>query len=157
VKRSIGTGVLLAAVVAAVSLVGSAAADSDGGRVIDAAVFGSTPSTPDDPGVLFGVNPGGRPWVVDDGDAEARRDGRIRVRLEGLVIPGVGVGTVQTVTASLFCNGESVGETAPVPLSADGDAEIEDTIAGAPDPCLAPAILVHPNCGQGTYIAATGA
>ena len=158
-KRSIGGAVIVAVMLGIVSLVGSAAAhEGRGGRVIDAQLFGSHPLPPDGNGVtLFGVDPGGKPWVIASSDAEARRNGRIEVEVRGLVIPGVGVGGVRTITASLYCNGASVGETEAVPLSAAGNAEIRDRIPRAPDPCLVPAILVHPNGGEGVYIAATGA
>jgi hypothetical protein len=156
-KRSIGVVVLLAAVLAAFNLVATAGADSasDGDRVLRSELIGSTPP-PAGP-TLFGVVPAGAPWIVAASDVDARRDGRIEARVEGLVIPGRGTGTVATVTASLFCGGESVGETAPVPLSADGDAEIDDTIAAAPDQCLAPVVFVHPNNDETRYIAVTGA
>ena len=149
-KRSI---VLLAAVLAAITLVGSAFADEgDGGRVLRAQLVGSNPAGP----LLFGVQPGGAPWVITASDVDVRRSGRIEVKIRGLVIPGVGTGAVQTVTASLYCNGDRAGTTAPVPLSTDGDAEIRDTVT-VPAPCLAPAVLVNPNGGVTRYIAATGA
>ena len=162
-KRSIAAAVVVAVVLGCVSLVGSAAAHrghghGHGHRVIDARLFGSHPLPPNGDGVtLFGVAPGGLPWVIAASRAKARRDGRIEVRLRGLLIPGVGVGPVRTITASLFCNGSPVGETAAVPLSPAGDARIRDTIPPPPHPCLVPAILVHPNGAEGLYIAATGA
>ena len=160
-KRSIGAAVVVAVVLGIVSLAGSAAADEGhghGGRVIDSKLFGSHPLPPLGDGVpLFEVNPGGAPWVIASSDAEARRNGRIEVEVRGLLIPGVGVGAVQTITASLYCNGAPVGETDAVPLSAAGDARIRDRIPRAPNPCLVPAILVHPNGIDGVYIAATGA
>ena len=88
------------------------------------------------------------------------------MKFEGLLIARTGTaqdgttGAVKTVSASLYRNGESVGETATVPLSADGNAEIEDMIAPAPgDPlgCAAPTVFVHPNGAEGAYIAMTAA
>jgi hypothetical protein len=152
----------------ALGIVTVAGATSNGNdRVLRSTLIGSKPATGDPAGPqLFGVNPGGVPWVVASSDVDARRDGRIEVKFEGLLITGTGtandgtVGPVRTVSASLYCNGKSVGETATVPLSADGDAEIRDTIAAAPgDPlgCAAPTVFVHPNGGEATYIAVTGA
>jgi hypothetical protein len=155
VKRSMGTAVLLAAVVAVVSLVGSAVADPGGGdRVLRSELIGSNPDGPE----LFGATPGGAPWVVAASDVDARRDGRIDVQIEGLVIPGTGIGGVRTVTATLYCNAEAVDTTDAVTLSPEGDAEIHDTVAAAPDPCLVPAVLINPNgaVDPARYIAATG-
>ena len=49
--------------------------DHHGGRVLESDVFGSQPTGP----TLFGVKPGGAPWVIRHGDAEVRRDGRVEV------------------------------------------------------------------------------
>jgi hypothetical protein len=168
-RRSAGVVVLLAAVVTAIALVGSAVADDHGGgdRVLRSTLIGSRPANGDPAGSpLFGVNPGGVPWAMGASDVDARRDGRLEVKFEGLLITDTGtandgtVGAVRTVSASLYCNGRSVGETQTVPLSADGDAEIRAMIPaapGAPLGCAAPTVFVHPNGGEGTYIAVTGA
>jgi hypothetical protein len=166
-KRTIGLVIVLAVALGGVAAVGSAGASSQGDdHVLRSELFGSRPHDPvTDTGgpILFGVTPGGVPWTIGKSDVDARRDGRLRVRFEGLLIVDTGTaldgtrGGVNTVSASLYCNGASVGETAEVPLSADGDAEIRDTIPAAPDPCLAPTVFVHPNGADGVYIAATGA
>src|SRR5690242_15031320 len=57
--------------------------DHHGGRVLEADIFGSNPTDQ----TLFGVKPGGAPWVIRRGEAEVRRDGRVEVRVKGLVIP----------------------------------------------------------------------
>jgi len=56
-----------------------------GGDVLRSDLFGSqvAPTGP----VLFGVDPGGLPWVIARGEARVRRNGRVKVRVEGLVIP----------------------------------------------------------------------
>lgn len=164
-KRTIGLVVLLGVVLGAVAVAGASSHGND--RVLRSTLIGSRPATGDPAGpVLFEVNPGGVPWVIGSSDVDARRDGRLEVKFEGLLITDTGtandgtVGPVRTVSASLYCNGESVGETATVPLSADGDAEIRDTIAaapGAPLGCAAPTVFVHPNGNEATYIAVTGA
>jgi hypothetical protein len=131
-----------------------------GGRVIDSALFGSRPTGP----TLFGVKPGGAPWVISRGEARVRRDGRVKVRVEGLVIPTPpqnGTNPLSDIAATVFCGGAAVGTTHAVPFSTDGDARIDETLATPlPTPCLAPAVLLNPAPGgaiaAGTYIAATG-
>jgi hypothetical protein len=159
VKRSIGTGVLVALVLGAVSLVGSALADSggDNDRVLRSEVVGNTARGEGGP-TLFGVDAAGATWVVAASDVDARRDGRLEVKVEGLVLKNTGtVGNNTAVMASLYCGGKAVGTTAPAPLSPEGDAEIRDTIAAAPEKCEAPTVFVHPAGRPLTYFAVTGA
>src|SRR4051794_7860425 len=47
--------------------------DNDNAKVLKSDLFGSMPDGP----VLFGVKPGGAPWVIDKGRAEVRRDGSV--------------------------------------------------------------------------------
>jgi hypothetical protein len=122
------------------------------------------PSVPTDP-VIHGVAAGAVPRALGRGSVRLRADGRLRVEVEGLVIPiahgGFPAGTarpIDVVSASLYCAPDSaaaVATTGSVPISADGDARIDATIA-IPASCLAPIVLVHPNGGDGVYIAATG-
>jgi hypothetical protein len=129
--------------------------------VLQAAMFGSQPAGP----VLFGVKPGGAPWVIDEGEATVRRDGRVEASVEGLVIPTPpqnGTNPLTGIAATVYCGGVAVGTTRTAPFSSQGDASIEDTLATAlPTPCLAPAVLLNPAPGgkanTGVYIAATGA
>jgi hypothetical protein len=130
-----------------------------GGRVLESDIFGSQPTGP----TLFGVKPGGAPWVIRRGEAEVRRDGRVEVRVRGLVIPTApqnGTNPLPGIAATVFCGGAAVGTTETVPFSPAGDARIEDRIARLPQPCLAPAVLLNPQIGAavnpGIYIAATG-
>jgi hypothetical protein len=140
--------------------------DRHGGRVLKSDLFGSNPLTGNPAGfALFGVNPGGAPWVIDNGEAKVKRDGRVKVEVEGLVIPTPpqsGTNPLSNIAASVFCNGKLVGTTAAVPFSTDGDAEIDATLTTPiPNPCLVPAVLLNPAPGgvvnAATYIAATGA
>jgi hypothetical protein len=104
--------------------------------------------------------PGGAPWVLRRGEARLRRDGRLAVRVRGLVIPvppGDGTpGPVMTVSASLYCGNDTtaVGTTPSVPISRSGDARMAGKFS-LPAKCLAPVALVHPN-GGAAYIAASG-
>ena len=132
-----------------------------GGTVLKSEVFGSQTTGP----VLFGVAPGGAPWVIDKGDAKVRADGRVEARLDGLVIPTApsnGTNPIPQIAATVYCNGAAVGTTTAVPFSPAGDARIDDTLGTPlPSPCLAPAVLFNPASGgvvtTTSYIAATGA
>ncbi len=104
---------------------------------------------------VFDVPPGGAPWVVDRASVRVKDDGRITLRLRGLVIPGVGVGPVTTVSASVACGGEIADTTKSVPLAADGDARLHDRLV-LPERCIAPVVMVHPNGNTGAFIAISG-
>ncbi|WP_157592288.1 hypothetical protein [Solirubrobacter soli] len=157
--RVIGT---LAALALIAGGAGTALADDghhgdDNAKVLKADVFGSMPDGP----VLFGVKPGGAPWVISKGEAEARRDGRVKVEVEGLIIPTTGTNPLNGIAATVFCNGAAVGTTKAYPFSPDGDAEFEARLAKPlPAPCLVPAVLLNPapngTVNAGVYIAATG-
>jgi hypothetical protein len=127
--------------------------------IINSDVFGSMPNGP----VLFNAKPGGAPWVISRGQAELGRDGRLEVKVEGLVIPTApqnGTNPVPQIAATVYCNGMPVATTYPVGFSNAGNAEIEQTVYGIPTPCLAPAVLLNPASAgviaKTTYIAATG-
>jgi hypothetical protein len=111
---------------------------------------------PDGPVLAGNVHPGGVPWVIDESLARVRQDGRVRVRVEGLVIPDLGTaGQVTTITASVVCNGMVVGTTMAAPLSTEGDGRI-DGMVSLPKMCDMPMVLVNPNGNTERYIAATG-
>jgi hypothetical protein len=134
----------------------------DDGRHREVSVLETTlaPSSPTDP-VLHGVSPGAAPWALRHGEATLRRDGRLRVNVRGLVLPGApGNGTpgpVTTVSASLHCGADTaaVGTTPSAPISRAGDARMRGTLT-LPAKCLAPVVLVHPNGNAAAYIAASG-
>jgi hypothetical protein len=118
------------------------------------------PSVPTDP-MLLGAAAGGVPWVLRSGEARLRSDGRLTVRIRGLLIPSGQLagttGPVKTVSASLYCAGNStpVGTSDTVPLSSDGDARIDTTLT-LPTKCQIPALLIHPNGALGVYITTSG-
>jgi hypothetical protein len=133
--------------------------DDDEGDLLRSGLVGS--STPANGGVtLFDtVNPGGKNWVVDEGSVRVDRNGRLEVRIEGLVIPDApfnGTNPVATVSATLVCNGVPGTPTSPSPLSVPaGNGRIRAMVT-VPTPCLAPAVLVNPNGAATTYIASNG-
>jgi hypothetical protein len=146
----------------------SASADHGGGRdqsrgeLRNGAVLSTSlaPSVPTDP-MFLGAAAGGVPWVLRSGEARLRSDGRLAVRIRGLLIPsGQFAGTtgpVMTVNASLYCDGNStpVGTSDTVPLASDGDARIDTTLT-LPTKCQIPALLIHPNGALGVYITTSG-
>lgn len=149
---------LSALAVLAVGLPGIASADdTERGNLLRSGLVGSTPP-PAGPS-LFGVPPGGAPWVADeDSSVRVGRDGRMVVRVRGLVIPTApanGTNPVPQLSASLVCNGAIAATTAAVAFDTAGDARIRTTVA-VPSPCLAPAVLIHPNSNTAVYIAASG-
>jgi hypothetical protein len=115
-----------------------------------------TPSTPTD-APIFGVKPGGAPWVLRDGDVRVRADGRIRVELRGLQIPradGTKDNPVASIVATLFCSGAPVAHTDPQPLSVPaGDARFRSTLAGVPSTCDMATVLISPAANTSVYIA----
>jgi hypothetical protein len=118
------------------------------------------PTVPTDP-ALHGNAAGGAPWVLRFGEARLRQDGRLDVKIRGLVIPApTGNGTpgpVKTVQAALYCGDDTTAAaTSPqVPLSTAGDARIRASLT-LPAKCLAPALLIQPNGSSSVYITANG-
>ena len=104
---------------------------------------------------ISSVKAGLAPWEIGDSSVRVRDDGRLDLRVRGLLIPGRGVGTVTSVTASLACNGEVVDTSRSAPLSATGDARIRDYLT-VPDRCLAPVVMVNPNGLSELFIAVSG-
>jgi len=118
------------------------------------------PSQPTDP-VFHGVSPGAAPWVLKLAHVQLKRDGKLDLRVKGLVIPTLGTpGPVTTVSASLYCGADAsttaADTTQQVPISRKGDARIRDASFSVPSTCLAPVILVHPNGLMMVYIALNG-
>ena len=118
------------------------------------------PTVPGDP-TLHGNAAGAAPWVLKFGRARLRQDGRLDVKIRGLVIPpptGNGTpGPVTTVRAALFCGNDTTpaGTTPSVPLSTAGNARIRSQLS-LPAKCLAPALLIQPNGSSTVYITANG-
>ena len=108
------------------------ATTSAGGRkILDSTMAGlPTGSLP-----LDGLTGGGVPWSIDNGRVLLFADGRLHVAVDGLVITASGVNPVTTGKAVVTCGGAPVAETATVPFSATGDAEI-DAVVSLPSPCL---------------------
>src|SRR3954452_6313526 len=114
-----------------------------------------------------GLAGGGLPWEIDRAKGELRTDGRLEVRVEGLVlarkapVPPALQGTtpvpqfraiVSCLTPESPIDGENVA-TAPFDASPECDARFKGTL-DLPDSCVAPIVFVTSPANQ--WFAATG-
>jgi len=99
--------------------------------------------------VVRGVNPGGGPWRIGDLRADIDTDGRIKVRGRGLLLASgnsIGQNANQSVFATLICEATAPfveHSTASVPLEANGDFRIDDTLNTVPLDCPSPVLLIR--------------
>jgi hypothetical protein len=97
-----------------------------------------------------GVPPPGQIWVIEDLRADVMTDGKIRVDGRGLLLGGgngIGGNANQSVRATLICEVAApfiLRNTNLVPLEADGDFRIDDTLNPAPPAdCASPVLLIR--------------
>ena len=147
---SLVPGAVLASLLAFGTLVPtSAAADPlvrfDGGigsQPLRAGVAGGVAAQVND---VFGVPPGGRPWVIERLKADFDTDGKAKVEGRGLLLGGGnGIGTAgnQSVRARLYCDGVP-HDSELKPLDAHGDFTIGGFLNPIPpSPCNAPVLLI---------------
>jgi|SRR4051794_24920905 len=109
--------------------------------------------------VVRGVSPGGGPWRIADLRADIGTDGRIKVRGRGLLLASgnsIGQNANQKVFATLICEAAAPfvehSTTTTVPLEANGDFRIDDTLNSVPSDCASPVLLIR-NAG-GVWFAA---
>ena len=143
------------AALAALALTASPAlADGGSGHsILRAELVGSMTADPP----IAGIAPGGAPWVNGPSKARVREDGRIEVKIKGLVIPppvGTGVNPVASVVATLVCDGAVESSTAPFALDAAGDGSTSDVITGTRH-CEDPIVLIQPAGNLARFIAST--
>jgi hypothetical protein len=102
---------------------------------------------------VCGVSPGVTPWQIENLRAKIQDDGSIVVDGRGLLVAasnGIGTNLGQTIQAELFCNTSSATCGTPfttnptgVPLDADGDFHIDDTLSPLPPmTCPNPVLLI---------------
>lgn len=110
--------------------------------------------------IVRGVPPGAGPWRIAELRAEIDTDGSVRVRGRGLLLAsgnGIGTNSNQSVFATLICEAsapfiEHSTNPAGVPLAANGDFRIDDTLNSVPSDCASPVLLIR-NLG-GVWFAA---
>jgi hypothetical protein len=100
--------------------------------------------------VVRGVNPGAGPWRIADLRADIDTDGRIKVRGRGLLLASgnsIGQNANQSVFATLICEASAPfvehSTTVSVPLDANGDFRIDDTLNTVPSECPSPVLLIR--------------
>lgn len=142
--------IALALTLLAVLTLGTTATASAGGqKIFDSSMAGLT--TPGQ--VIDGVTAAGAPWSIDEGKATIFANGRIHVEVEGLIVTALGRNPASTGKVRVSCNGVPVAETATVPFSSEGNAEV-DAVVSLPSPCFGPSVFF--TSAGGSWFAATG-
>src|SRR5258705_2753901 len=99
-----------------------------------------------------GINPGTTPWSTVGGRARVNlATGHVSFDVDGLVLNGGNAtgtpGPVDQVEGSLICDAGSTDQTifttAPVPLSAQGNADFSGTFGTIPGTCTNPLFLIR--------------
>ena len=156
-----------AVLVLAIGMAGSASAQDgkflarfDGGIGVIPVANGAGPANPADGtfasvklNVVRGVNPGAGPWTIASLRADIDIYGRIKVRGRGLLLASsnsIGQNANQSVFATLICE-TSIPfvehNTTVVPLDANGDFRIDDTLSSVPSDCASPVLLIRNRVG----------
>lgn len=162
---------LLACLLLAASLVAAAASSGskDSRDVVEFDVLaGVTEPFTGAANAIRGVPGGGLPWELDRAKGELRGDGRLEVKVGGLVlarrapVPAALQGTnpIAAFRAIVSCQTSSGGiaqtvnvSTEPAPATPTGNAKIEATV-DLPSPCFAPIVFVA--SPGGSWFAVTG-
>ena len=150
--RTLRIAVLIGVLAALVAGTGTVVADQDHGhnqKIIRTTLIG----VPNPPVTIAGVRGAGHAWDIDRGEATLRANGRLDLRVRGLVLthttPGSpapeGTNPVPTGIAIVSCNGGvnpgDIVMSAPVPFSVPtGNARVRETLH-LPSPCFAPTIF----------------
>ena len=155
-RRVVLVLVAAGALVFALGASGSSRHDGNGEKLIR---LGLAPSVPTDP-LFHGIAAAGAAWVLSDSSVRLKANGKLDIRIDGLILPALGTaGSVTTVSASLLCGADMQAgpavTTGTFPLSQSGDARIEAKL-NLPATCLAPIFVIHPNGGTSRYIAVSG-
>jgi hypothetical protein len=107
--------------------------------------------------VVRGTQPGGTPWRIAELRASIDVKGGIQVRGKGLLLAGgnnIGTNGGQSVRAVLLCGTDPHTTTLTgVPLAANGDFRIDDTLTPPPPKDCASPVLLIVNAG-GRWFAA---
>jgi hypothetical protein len=112
---------------------------------------------------IRGINGGGAPWQLTEASGELGSDGRLEIRVRGLVLVTTGLNPSANFRAVVSClttdPTNTVAATAnvttdPFPATTTGDADIEAVVA-LPTPCIAPIVFVT-NAAGTSWFSATG-
>ena len=138
--RSIRLAVAMALLAALVVGTGTVVADSGHGKILDTRLVGLA-----EPGTVVAGVPGAmHAWAIDRGNAKLYADGRVNLRVKGLVLTPEDTNPVANGRVVVSCNGGGAGnvvQSGLVPLSVpDGDAHFNQWLT-LPSPCLAPVIF----------------
>jgi hypothetical protein len=132
IRLSLATVLLGALTIGSVAPVGAG-----GPKILDASMTGIPVAGMS----LDGIAGGGVAWVLDSGNAKLFADGRLQVRVDGLVLVTTHENPVPMGRAIVTCGNVAVASSAAVPFSRPGgDAQIA-TRVNLPHPCLAPAVF----------------
>jgi hypothetical protein len=120
---------------------------------------------------IRGIAGGGLPWILTSGRGSLRTDGRLTVRVRGLVLADQAPVPVQLrgknpfadFRAVVSCQSIGAGNTATVTnvstanfrANAAGDSLIRTTVK-LPRPCIAPIVFVTGPAGTDVWFAVTG-
>jgi hypothetical protein len=133
--------------------------------VISAQNVDNVVGDPDHPNPTTDIHSGTFAWTARRGRASVNLStGDTSFDVEGLVINGTKfsgtAGPVSAVTGTLVCNAntqtQTISDTAPVSISADGDARFSGQIADVPASCGNPLFLIRiftPAGAKGAWIA----
>ena len=114
---------------------------------------------------IRGLNAGGLPWVIADGQGVLQANGHLELNVHGLVLAAgpanlVGTNPIPNFKAIVSCLSIDSGAASTVNVSTDlfpatttGDAHINTTVS-LPTPCIAPIVFV--TSPSGAWFAATG-
>ncbi|HEY8717017.1 hypothetical protein [Pengzhenrongella sp.] len=154
-SRALSTAAAIALALITFTAGPASAGGSSGHSLLRAQLVGSMPA-PASP-TIAGINPGGAPWVNGPSRVRVRENGRIMVRIQGLVIPppvGTGVNPVASVVATLVCHDTVTDSTEPFTLSMAGNGHTKDVIT-VPRHCADPGVLIQPAANRSVYIASS--
>jgi hypothetical protein len=116
---------------------------------------------------IRGVNAGGAPWKLDSAKGELKANGRLDIKVEGLVVAPTGVNPVRAFRGVVNCLTPEAPTTGvnlvtdPAPATTGlgaGDARIRAQL-DLPESCIAPIVFVTAGTGDapGPWFATTGA
>jgi hypothetical protein len=157
--RKIVSAMMLLVALSALSLSASAQSDKDILSFRDMAGVSGPFRGPTN--AIRGIPGGGANWILDEGRGELRRDGRLRIRVRGLVLESTGANPSATFKGAVSCqtidaNGAPAVTnvfTEEFPASTTGDSDI-DAVVTLPPRCFAPIIFVTNAAGR--WFAVTG-